>query len=61
MDLREVDPLGWTSSAALLGHVRRVVIEHRRKVEDDKHESAERYLHPCRVSKLRRRKEGWLH
>lgn len=44
MNLREVDPLGWPSSAALLGQVPRVVIKHRCKVEDDKHEAAERYL-----------------
>ena len=45
MNLREIDPLGWTGSAALFGEVRRIVIEHGYKVEDDKEESEERYLH----------------
>ena len=36
MNPREVDPLGWTSSAVLLGQVGRIVVEHRYKVEDDK-------------------------
>ena len=53
MNLREVDPLGWTSSAPLFGEVRWVVIEHRCKVEDDEHEPAEGYLQPLGVSKSR--------
>ena len=57
VDIREVDPLGWTRSTALLGQVRRVVIEHRRKVENDKRKPGEGYLQPQRVSKSGRGRE----
>jgi len=44
--LREINPLGWAGGAPLLGQVRRIVIEHRRKVEHDKHKPAKSDLLP---------------
>jgi hypothetical protein len=44
VNVREVNPLGWTGCTSLLGQVPRVVIEHRRKVEHDEQEPAKRDL-----------------
>jgi hypothetical protein len=44
IDLREVNPLRRTGGTVLRGQVPRVVIQHRCKVEDNKHKPAERYL-----------------
>lgn len=60
VNLREVNPLGRAGCTSLLSQVRRVVIEHRRKVEHDKHKPGKRYLPPWVCQLVERDKGRWV-